>query len=180
MRNAVSLSNLNNGFGDCRLVFPSILPFLPGIRLASFDGRPGYSPPRSIRSRCSHASLLIPGYGTAARCEQTHSRGLIASPAICGTSLNRYPPRGERNRGRRSSSPSQRRGFRGRDCAPRRERKRTGERLGDAGASRQAWRRNLMPSDRMQPPNPRHEIAPQSTRSLRSQRRVSRRAPSSR
>ena len=32
-------------------------------------------------------------------------------------------------------------GFRGRDCAHRRERERTGERFGDAGASRHAWRR---------------------------------------
>ena len=31
--------------------------------------------------------------------------------------------------------------FRGRDCAHRRERERTGERFGDAGASRHAWRR---------------------------------------
>ena len=31
--------------------------------------------------------------------------------------------------------------FRGRDCAHRRERERTGERFGDAGATRHAWRR---------------------------------------
>ena len=39
---------------------------------------------------------------------QTHSRGPLASPMICGPSLNTYPPQGGRNQRALSSSPPRR------------------------------------------------------------------------